>query len=200
MHISNGQYVFGRILLDIEEKCIKTKLVDENSPLARLACLVIEGYNLLKDEPVFEPSPTLIRGYLVEDSAFHNGTFSIVEHKPVEPNELDFPGTFDINPFNGDVAFERGEVYIPLSISEDEAESFEIIGGVHFSTAFSSVILTLMNRTDLTEHVAELKYDDIRFNTIEKQKQIYSLIGEDMSLSYYDLSLKHGFDPKRFYK
>ncbi|MBX3163560.1 MAG: immunity 26/phosphotriesterase HocA family protein [Bacteroidetes bacterium] len=198
IQIENGQYVFGRILLDIPRQCIEPNLVADDNPLRMMKCLVLEGYNLLKDEPVFEDAPVIINGYLAYDSAFVDGVFKIVGHKAVNPKEVEFPGYFDINLF-GEVTFERGEISIPLNISEDEADSFELFGGIHFSEAFDTVILTLMGRTDLVQEKAELKYSDIRFNSAEKQEQIYNIVGKEMSLPYYELALRKGIYTARFF-
>lgn len=202
MKIPNGQYVFGRILLDIPKQCVEPGLVEYDSPLERLSCLIVEGYALLSDTPEFKDSNVVVKGFSIDDSAIEDGTFKIAGHKEVDPKEVDFPEFFHIDLGYHKVSFEKGEISIPLNITMDAAAAYRLRGGFSLSETFDSVILTLINRYDLIDdqEPTKLQHGDLRFNTKERQKEIYALIGEDLARdSYYNLALKRGFDTARFF-
>jgi hypothetical protein len=202
MPVANGQYVFGRILLDVPRQCMQTGLAERYGGLYNVNCLILEGFDLLKNTPEFEAAPTAIKGYAATDEAIADGTFKIVGHQPVDPREVDFPESVFMVRFHTAVFFIKGELQLLLPVDREKAiaSGFDISCVIHSLESFGTVILALMGSTNLAGAAVDLPHQDVRFAPPDIREKIYALVNEDLSATpYYDLALKHGFDTTRFF-
>ncbi len=200
--VAGNQFVFGRILLDVPRQCMQTGLAERYGGLYNVNCLILEGFDLLKNTPEFEAAPTVIKGYAATDEAIADGTFKIVGHQPVDPREVDFPESVFMVRFHTAVYFIKGELQLLLPVDREKAiaSGFDISCVIHSLESFGTVILALMGSTNLAGAAVDLPQQDVRFAPPELREKIYALVNEDLSATpYYDLALKHGFDTARFF-
>lgn len=200
--LKNGQYMFGRVLLDIKEQLKKGVIVRGESRLtAHSISYCVSVYDSICDEPILPDDAKVIwPGIPVGHDMFGDDSWTIIAHKPVDPKEIEFPEEISI--YNSEITFIKGEVR-QQSKQGSESLNKELIP---FTRSFLNeqdlfnTILTYMDRKDLAKEEEIITDYDKRFIDPNLRKRIFELFNENPGMPYYDFALKHGFDTARFFQ
>ena len=95
---------------------------------------------------------------------------------------------------NDGVYLVRGELKFRTELSRQQEEEYKIRGSKSGSIDYSSALLLQGYKA----YSDRINYHDLRLLP-ELRKTIYDMIGEDASMSYYDLALKYGKDTGRLF-
>jgi len=199
--ISNGMYLSGRIVLDVAKQCVNKKLIEPDSPLSIYnGALLVEVYKGITATPEFNPCDILIPGVFVDKDALNEGEWGFIDYENINPENIEFPESF-IDSAEG-IFFARGEVRLSISLERYELEKINIRPSMESSYALPDICLYYLDLKHLVDHeYAEqmnLASSDLRFSP--HRSRIYSLLGENESESYYQMSTRYGNDISRFYK
>jgi hypothetical protein len=202
LQLPDGTYTSGHIVLDVRKQCVRPKKIDANSSLDFFdGTLLVDIYKHVADEPVFEPAERLIAGMFVMNRFLKSGQWPIIDHVDVDPKAVEFPET--LANVQGRLCFQRGEVVLPFSRRSPSLDTIEIFPTMHRPVGVPMVCYYYLHREGLIEHIEkdqarDLKIRDLRFT--EHRSEIYALLDNDEDQSYYEMSLKHGYDVTRFYE
>ncbi len=196
----------GRIMLDINRQCVRTRLLEAGSPLASFPkALLIEVYR-----PAFSTSDVtkedvsadvLIPGMFVSIGCFENGIWHVIGHREVDPTAVEFPETL-INK-GAKAYFVRGEIELLVDlrftkIREINAYKTEIPCGI-----LGEVALYQLGRADEIDkpeaavRLRDLGRSDLRFSAY--RNWIYERLGEEKDQTYDQMSKRMDHDLNRFY-
>ncbi len=199
--VEKNEFIFGRILFDVVNQCIKKNL-DKNNYMGFFnKCFLIETFKgVFSSFDKIDMEKKAVISSFVPVDFFYDYECNIIGNVKVDPKEVSFPEV--LSSTNMDYFFSVGLLQFSIKLSETEYENIGVYPS--FGTGYWEIIATLdfSNRIDLIEegdHMDNYFEDsDLRSNP-ELRKKIYSMIGEDPDQSYYELSLKHGFDLSRLY-
>jgi len=195
--LESGEFMFGRVLMDIETQCFKSKKVTmDKSNLKNFSIsYVVEAYDVVASSPDLPKDfKTVIPGIVVNPMAFKYDTWKVIGNVPLESPELvDFQEHCSFH--DGKLFFSRGEVYLEGSLRDKELESIDT--GYQIN---SPILFDLVKELQSTppNPSALLRYD-FRYLSKELRERIYAAIGEDPNMSYFELAKNHGFDTSRFF-
>ena len=200
VQLSNQQYLFGRILLNVKEQCVKPKLLEPGSPLTFFGgSLLIEMYRVMSATPDFDGSEVLLNGVFVDPRSFKRGLWTIVDHQEVDPTQVEFPEGLVATGHRA--SFQCGEVKIPVELSEQDLRQIHVYPTQQSSLALADICLYYLELKHLIEHEyrdnKHLRYSDLRFS--DHRRKVYQLLGEDENQTYYQMSTKLDHDITRFY-
>ena len=198
--LDNGNYMFGRVLMDIGSQCFDSKIITKKSDsLLRLYTpgYVIEVFDTISDnDSMPEKYQITIPGIAVDADAFENDEWKVIGFEAVNYKDIDFQES--LNFYDGELDFQRGEVFISVNVPDkminEEIESFQTAALVN-----SYLILEDTFNYLETNDATELLDYDMRLLPAFTRNLVYQIIGEDPESSYYNLALKHGFDTARFF-
>ncbi len=197
--LSNGQYMFGRVLLDINTQCIKSKKVDRKVSMLgkRAISYVIEVFDAIQDNEEMPIDPTvLIPGISVDPESFEEDRWNIIGHIEVDPKEVDFQEDYEY--YEGEVIFYRGELVISGKLDDDQLYALDSGYFLNSSDLFDAAIV-LKGKPELSKYQTDIEKYDKRFSQADLRKRVFQAIGEEPEMDYYHLALKHGFDTTRFF-
>lgn len=199
--LTNDQYMFGRIMLDIEKQCVKPKLIDSESPLlAYSKSLLIEVYREVRDSKNFPGGEILIPGFFLDPEPIKLGEWEIVGYQKIDPIRIDFPEI--LAPCDIFWALERGEIRELLPEDLDENEDWIVREFIVSPYALPDICLNLLGMDRFIQptdrNSIKIEKLDLRFSP--HRTQIYQMLEEDENQSYYEMSSKSGFDVTRFYE
>lgn len=202
----NGKYFFGRVVLDMKKAFSLNKLPPSGifNTFLTEGTYYVEFLSGIYDEPflttfevlfnAFFPTNYLHRKKSIDEEWGYNSNI------PVNSTKIDFPESISYK--DGFLIFKKGELEIKSNISSENYND-QKVNGMNFLD-FEGLIflgLHLQNRPDLNLeklYPPEMKRFDIRFNS-EFHNQLYQSFNENSDISYYELSLKHGYDISRFF-
>ncbi len=199
--LTDEKYISGRIMLDIHKQCVKPKLIEPDSPLSVYDdTLLVEIYKELSENTAFRESEVLIPGFILAPEPIKLGEWEIVEHKKVDPLQVEFPETFAL--VNGRQCFERGEIRLNLPQNLDRDDGWDIYPTIKSPYALPKICLYYLGLKEFLSpaqmKTMNLKRSDLRFS--ERHSVIYKMLNEDANQSYYEMSRRFGYDITRFYK
>jgi hypothetical protein len=202
------KYVFGRILLDVDERILK--LEPQHKYKFYSGCYLAVVYKGVYDEPILTSDEIGLPSQFVFKKYFHSKSDKIdcffYEHQPVDYREIDFPEVLEGMGQNY-INFRKFDVAISTrTLHKDWPEyrsGHQKYTGSICSTFYQMAdeAFHLQGRDDLMqdkERTYFLSNDDLRLS-VEDRSKFYSQIKEYPNISYYELALKHGFDLARFY-
>jgi len=217
--INRNRYVLGRVLLNIEEECEGSNLIDyEKSTFYKSYCalgnaILIELYDNILENAVLPESPLniAIPYVFVDNTAIDRELWLYLGNKDVDPLSMDFPEIVMFEIGKG-YCFTRGEISIRLKGEEqywtDKLAFARTPPEIQNSLAIRNYILY---RKGMFQDIYELVglpnfpiekfkrfFGDLKYEP-ELRKEIYSNIEEDPHQSYYEMALKHGHDIRRFF-
>lgn len=200
VQLPNQQYLFGRILLDLKKQCVKPKLLEPGSPLTFFGgSLLVETYRQLSDTPDFGESEVLLKGVFVDARSLKRGHWTIIDHHEVDPTQVEFPEGLVAT--GSGANFQRGEISMPVALSGQDVSRIHVYPTQQSSLALADICLYYLGLKHLIEHEyrdnKHLRYSDLRFS--DHRSEIYQLLGEDESQTYYQMSTQLGYDIARFY-
>jgi hypothetical protein len=82
LELPTGEYVTGRVLLDVKHQCIRPKLLLSDSPLSFFnGAVLTEIYKQSFPEPTTERSEILISGIWTDSGSFKRGRWNIIGYE-----------------------------------------------------------------------------------------------------------------------
>jgi hypothetical protein len=196
----DGAWGHGRVLLNIQEQCVRPKRLAGGSPLAFFAKGLVVEIMREVTEVADAPAPTpLITGIYVDDSAFRADRFPLTGMHAVAAADLDFPQSLGRAP---DPVFFRGEVWVPIGLDDDEIDAIDLNPTLHPSGALPGIAAHHLGRPPEDDAIAPewrgLERADIRFSP--HRAKILGAVDDPSALttSYLELARAHGVDPSRF--
>jgi hypothetical protein len=200
IQLPNQKYIFGRILLDVNKQCVKPKLIDTNSPLSSYdGCLLVEIYKELSDNPNFLGQEKLIPGFFLMPDPIAEQEWLIIDHLEVDPQQVEFPETIFL--YNGRQVFQRGEISLPIPEQLDENDGWDIYPSITSPYALPKICLYYLGLkeflTPAQQNTMTLERLDFRFSHL--RRELYEKIRENENESYYEMSIRLGYDIRKFY-
>jgi hypothetical protein len=164
--------------------------------------LLVEIYKSTAKQPVIDNSEILIPGIFLGSDCLESGTWSIIGHQDVNPQEVEFP---EYLVGSGLCAkFVRGEISLNLDLRESDVDRVNVYGTKKSSATLGEICLYHLGRSHEINNprlknieLRSLKNSDLRFS--QHRSEIYGFLGEDPNQSYYKMSTKFGYDIQRFY-
>jgi Immunity protein 26 len=205
LELPTGEYVTGRVLLDVKNQCVRPKLLPSDSPLGFFnGAVLTEIYKQTFSKPTAELSEVLIPGIWTDSGSLKDGHWQIISYKEVDPTKVEFPEAFILRG-SRTILFLRGEIKTPIEMTYEEYNQLSIGNTMNASGWLGEICLYYFGRKDEINNpnlknveARSLKHDDLRFN--EFRSEAYRRLGEDENISYFEMSQKHGFDIRRFYE
>lgn len=199
--LPDGTYLPGRVILDIYG-CFKRRLFSEDSPLPGLGKgFLVEMYSKATNAAEFCNSRILIPGAFVETDNLAV-SWPVVGHLAVNPRTVEFPESLVCYMHqNGEVAFECGEIRIPLPLELDDLDRIGVLMGRHSAYYWPYICLKEMGRE--AEFPDECNKDslaenDLRFSAA--RKKVYKHLPFKMKQSYYEKQKQMGLNLERLYE
>jgi hypothetical protein len=202
----NGKYIFGRILMDINDRVLKFEADHKYKFYG--GCYLVEIYKGIYDDPQLIATDIIMPCELAFKDCFYSGQYKVewvlYEHQPVDYRKLDFPEELETGD-NGFLDFRKFDICLPTqTLYHDFFPSTlnqKYTGGMHFS--YYSLVddaLHRQGRDDLMRAKTTYFLSDtsLIYQSYDRMN-FYRQIGEDPNQSYYEMALKHGFDLARFY-
>jgi hypothetical protein len=199
--LPDGTYLCGRVMLDIAS-CRKRRLVPSGCPLAFLAgAFLIEMYRQVQPRPEYTPSAVLVPGAFVDPDEV-GGDWPIIAHQAVDPRAVEFPESLigRMTPI-GQVAFECGEMRIPLPLKHAELDRVGEYSTFHSILLWPYTCLRMLGRegeVPLDYKMATLSGSDLRFSA--HRNRIYKHLPFKKELSYFEKQAQLGLHLERLYE
>jgi hypothetical protein len=202
--LPTGECLTGRVMLDVKNQCVRPKLISSDSALRFYnGSILIEIYKQTFTEPSANRSDILIPGMWSSPGLLKSGCWNVLGHETVNPSQVEFPEYF-IGSGARTILFRRGEIQLPIEVTREEYEQIDVLGSILPSGTLGEICLyhlgrkSEINDPDLVDvELRSLKHADLRFNDF--RSEAYRRLGEDENVSYFEMSLKHGQDIRRFY-
>jgi len=194
-------YICGRVLLDIYG-CLRRRLFPHDSPLPAYGkAYLVEMYSTVLERPEHVPSPVLIEGAFVESKEVGNA-WPIVGEEPVDPRKVEFPESLiGFRHELGDVAFDCGEIRIPLPVTREVLARANAEGSRHSSFLWAHTCLQTMGRASEVPSeykAATLGGTDLRISP--HRAEIYKHLPFRMEQSYFEKQAMLGLNFERLYE
>ncbi|AMS32695.1 hypothetical protein AEM42_10440 [Betaproteobacteria bacterium UKL13-2] len=201
--LSTDEYMCGRIMLDIKKQCVRPKLLPPDSPLYFFnGSLLVEIYKSTALKPVINRSEILIPGIFLGSDCLESGTWSIIGHQDVNPQEVEFPEALIGHGLRAQ--FLRGELALNIDLKEEELKKINVYKTKKPSGILGEICLYQLGRADEITNswvhsieVFNLNSSDLRFS--QHRSEIYRLLGEKENQSYFEMSSRLGYNIQRFY-
>ncbi len=202
--LPRGQFLTGRILLDVARQCVKPRLLPEGSPLGFFnGCVLVELYRDVGPEPLTRPTRRLVNGAFFGPQSLDSGRWRIVGHVAVEPREVEFPAGLVVSGIK--VLLRWGELTLKTNLTGNDFDRIPVRQTILPSAAVAEIALHLLGRDAEVENpsfskpeLRGLEDDDARFSPM--CERIFGSVGLTGAESYYDLAKGQGLDLARFYK
>jgi Immunity protein 26 len=202
--LPTGEYMTGRVMLDVKKQCVHPKLLESGSPLgSHNGDILIEVYKQTFSEPTAERSDILIPGIWTDSASVKGGFWPIIGYETIDPTQVEFPESFILYGART-IHFRKGELKLPINITHEEYDQLHILDTTRSSGTLEEVCLYCLGRKDeindpdlVDVELRSLKRSDLRFN--EFRSEAYRRLGEDENQPYFEMALKHGYDIRRFY-
>jgi hypothetical protein len=190
--LNSNETVFGRVILDVDEQCLKPRRVLTSSPLT-----FFKGGQLVEVSSDEEGRHVIIGGVFVFAPKLPK-----LGERSVDVKAVDFPWALSIIGMQPHLYW--GELTIPLAISEAEAHKLEVPPMISPASALVELALGALGRLDELDRSRFKKPEmyapgrnDLRFS--EQRARIDELVGKRILGNYYDTAYAYGFDLRRFY-
>jgi hypothetical protein len=192
--IAKNESLFGRVLLDTFEQCVRPKRVLSSSPLS---------FFCSADAHLVEVSADDASTQVVIPSAF---TYAVdqdpIGHRPVDATTVDFPWTLSL--YGPRPHLYWGELRIPVALSIPEYRSMEVSPGV---SPVRSLVPRSLYRLGRQEQIDQREYPDSESYSPGRQDlraslyadRIRELVADRMYEDYYTTALAYGYDLRRLY-
>jgi hypothetical protein len=192
-------FVTGCVVLDKYTPATK-RLFGSRSRLDEHGELLLDVFGPVSAEPSVDSRDPLIRGIWTDASCLEGRKrWPAIGRRSIDPTQVEFPEYVFQRSMT--YMFERGEIELPLTISDEEFETMRSYAFVPLaSLPFTCVNLT-GGRASLGEEA--ILYDlngrnDLRYNP--QRTTVYRALGVDPDRSYWDWATDLGLDPGRFWR
>ena len=202
--LTEDEYAFGRLMLDVRAQCIETGKIANDNPLMIFPdALLIEIYRNTSAGQLPSNLEVLIPGLFSSNHCLRDGSWEIIDHKDVDPRELEFPESLSAGETSGAMLV-RGETRQPVPMDMNEIMDIGIYPTMHPCRVLQELILFHLGRKDEIENrepdeveYYELTNYDLRY--YPERNRILTSGGIDPDEKYYELATRLGHDPGRFY-
>lgn len=199
--LPDGTHIFGRVLLDIYGT-LKKRLFPADSPLPGLGqAFLIEMYSSIQISLEYRPSPVLVPGAFVESKEVGKA-WPIIGSRPVDVRTVEFPeSVIGYTHATGQMAFECGEISIPLPFPLTEQRRIDVYKRRHSAFLWPYTCLRVMGRDEEIPagyKMATLQGGDLRFSP--HRSRVYEHLPFPMEMSYYEKQKMLGLDLDRLYE
>lgn len=222
--LPDGQYIFGRILLDLYG-LLKRRLLPHDTTLSPGHAYLVEMYSETRATREYVPSPVLIAGAYVQSKEIGDtwSEWPIVAHEPVDPRLVEFPeALIGFDHPDGNVAFRCGEIQIPVPMTQRAIpaerrleyllSSGESVGCVHQSQRSAylwpiTCLIALGRENEVPRVYKGVELKNLRAQSLEKsdlrlspfRAQIYEYLPFRIDQSYFEKQKQLGLDIERLY-
>ncbi|MEX0701607.1 MAG: immunity 26/phosphotriesterase HocA family protein [Planctomycetales bacterium] len=200
--LPDGTYLCGRVMLDIYA-ATRRRLFPADSPLPGLGkSLLVEMYDEPATTPEYTASAVLIPGAFVDDGVI-GIEWPVVDHVPINPKGVSFPEAIvGFMHSSGQMAFECGEIRLPLPIYLSEQRRIGVYMTVHNTFLWPFYCLYQLGRDSEVPEAyrgkCHLCDSDLRFS--EHRATIYRHLPLDPNDSYYEQQKQLGLKSERLYE
>jgi hypothetical protein len=208
--VAENEFIFGRILFDVSKQYLHSPLGNETKNYLDFfsECFLIETfYGVYSDISNVDMEKKAVLSVFVfnnfyKKDFFQNRDFTVVGFKEVDYKKVSFPET--LSSYHPNYYFSCGELYIKINIDEHTYyDKIKIMPSAGYG--YDEIIvatLDISKREDLIEPGDKMdnyfRWSDLR-SVPNIRSDIYTMLGEDPTQSYYEMALKHGFDLARLY-
>jgi hypothetical protein len=200
--LPDGTFATARILLDVSVQCMDPKLAPRSSPLKTFeGSLLVEVYRDVTSEPSGRASDVAIPGVFIiprQLAVRGKDKWSLTGHIDVDPERVAFPEALHYS--SGRVAFSSGEIKRILDVDPSILDRYKTRPSVVNPPALIDACCYYLRRKEIagsSDELMSLQWSDLRFT--DDRDEIYRLMHEDPSRSYYETAKALGFDLARFY-
>jgi hypothetical protein len=198
--LPGGEYVTGRVMLDVKRQGIVPRRIREGSPLGFAGdSLLLEIYDNVARDPSPGRSALLVPGIWV----YSLGRWPIVGHLEIDPTTVSFPQALLESGLVAHLVW--GDLLLPIpGMSLDEYQSIAVRHSMMPPRGLPEIVLQLLGRgAEVREGVLSptertLADSDLRFSP--HQRRVFELLNEPPEEPYYSFALRHGSDTRRFYE
>jgi hypothetical protein len=199
--LPNGQYLCGRVMLDIQGN-VKRRLFPSDSALGLFfGTVLVEMYSIPTARPEYVPSPVLIPGELVF-AKFIGRDWPIVGEIPVDLRTVEFPeGVSGFEHPKGEADFTCGEIAVPLPLSDRDCDEINARPSVGLGNTIGlrcAIALGLMPERPGFKRGSPISSQDLRFS--KYRPRVYEHLPFPMEISYYDKQKMMGLNLERLYE
>ncbi len=206
VQIAPNEFAFGRVMLNIQDQCVKAGLIRPDNPLSRWpeGVALVEIYAETSAGALPDFTGTVIPGVFIPFGFLVDGLFATVGFTQVDPHELEFPEALSIKTIS-EAQLIKGELKIPMAgMGLEEVEAIDVTPATIPTVFLAEYILYAMGRKDdihnpvlVDKELRNLNRYDLRFS--DHRAEVFAAAGLDPDESYYELSKRMGFDLARFY-
>jgi hypothetical protein len=141
----------------------------------------------------------LIPGFFLIPDPIENQEWLIIDHINIDPKQVDFPETLYL--YNGRQVFQKGEIRIPISEYLEIEDGWDILPTLTSPYALPKICLYYLGLkeflTPAQQNTMTLERLDFRFSHL--RRELYEKIRENENESYYEMSIRLGYDIRKFY-
>lgn len=200
IEVAAGKHVSGRVTLDVKAQCVQPKRIEPASPLWNFNnAILVQMFREVREAPEYAAGTPLLPGVFVDKDALKEGAWIERGREEIDPTTIEFPEF--LIPVAGGPRFARGEVELPVEIDDAELDRIGVKPSLTSSFAVGDTCLYYLGLKELMSHphheAMSLRATDLRFH--EERPRIYRLIGEDPAEPYFQMAIRHGRDPRRFF-
>lgn len=206
IEISDKDYAFGRVILDIIPQCLNSGLIDDQSLLlnGNDASIFIEIFKQTSSDSDFEvdTSQILVPGLFTSNFDLEDNYWKIIRNEPIDYTKIDFP---EFLTHEGALTgkFIKGELSTVIDIPYEEVENLGIFANEFAIFSIPEIVLFALGRFDEMEtnpsahHLVDMSKNDLRFS--DMKEKIHAKLPAEFKGEYYEISKALDFDLKRFF-
>lgn len=189
---AKGEPLFGRVMLDVQEQCIRPKRILSSSPLA-----------FFKQAHLVEVSRDEAGAQVVLPGHFVYGVeLPRIAHRPVDPGEVDFPWTLSL--YGPRPQLYWGELRIPVNLPISEYRAMEISPKLSPVDTLAPRALYKLGRADEIDRSTyqdSSLFDPARNDLRDSphRARIAELVAGRVLDDYASTAAAYGYDLRRFY-
>lgn len=202
---NSGVYIYGRVLFDTQ-----AQFTNDGMPFNYLDwhgySVLIEMYKYVSQEEeniTVDTLETAVTSVFAYKKDLQKSISKIIGNTEVDFRKVTFPEVLK-NVHREGILFAVGELAIKTDLTIEELDKIKIFPTSGNFYWLELATLAYSGRTDLIEDKEDIfpnYFESLDIRSLpEIRKELYDRIGENPNMSYYELSLKYGFDFGRFYK
>jgi Immunity protein 26 len=198
-----GEFLSGRVLLDVAYQCIAPRRVKPDSNLGFFAgSMLLEIYGNPTREPRVDSSKILIPSLFLPVSVLMSGDWKVMAHEPVDPAVVDFPSALVLVGSQPHLSW--GELLLPIEMTFEEFDKVGVNPTNHTSTLDLMCLVALGRQSEISPkryrrpEGLQLCHSDLRAS--ELGPDLNQRAGLPVHPNYFAEALSRGYDQRRFYE
>jgi hypothetical protein len=202
--LTPGEFLAGRVLLDVKRQCIRPRRVRQDSTLGFFnGSLLVEVYRTSSPAPRYVDGDVLVPGVFIDPAALDGGTWPVVGHRDVEPRRVEFPQALKGVGVHIHVVW--GELSIPTRLSDPDHRRIGVYPTIEPSAILHEICLYHLGRGDEIHYpgltsveLRSLARSDLRFSP--SRQEVQRAVDVDIDGSYFETARRQAYDLQRFYE